>query len=165
MTHPANWSNTCRTVIHYEQHIHPLWNLDRGANTCTDCHTTVGNTQVPDAQLDLTDGISSDQSAHFRAYRELLFTDIEQELGANGLQDVFRDGPIDPVTNLPTQVPVFVSPPMRVSGALASSAFVSRFNPGGSHAGRLDPAELRLVFEWLDIGAQYYNAPFAVPDN
>ena len=160
-----NWNNTCRTVIHYEQHIHPLWNLDRGANTCTDCHTTAGNTQVPDAQLDLTDGISSDQAAHFRAYRELLFTDIEQELGANGLQDVFRDGPIDPVTNLPTQVPVFVSPPMRVSGALASSTFVSRFNPGGSHAGRLDPAELRLVYEWLDIGAQYYNDPFAVPDN
>lgn len=160
-----NWSNACRTVIHYEQHIHPLWNLDRGVNTCTACHTTAGNTQVPDAQLDLTDGLSADQADHFRAYRELLFTDIEQALGANGLEDVFQDGPIDPLTNLPTQVPVFVSPPMRVGGALASSRFVNRFNPGGTHEGRLDPAELRLVYEWLDIGAQYYNDPFAVPGN
>jgi len=23
----------------------------------------------------------------------------------------------------------------------------------------------RLIFEWLDIGAQYHNDPFAVPDN
>jgi hypothetical protein len=160
-----NWSNICRTIIHYEQHIHPLWNLDRGVNTCTACHTTDNNTRVPDAQLDLTDGISGDQADHFKAYRELLFRDIEQELGANGLQDVFMDGPIDPLTNLPIQVPVFVSPPMSAAGALASRAFVNRFNPGGSHAGRLDPAELRLVFEWLDIGAQYYNDPFAVPDN
>jgi hypothetical protein len=160
-----NWRNTCRTIIHYEQHIHPLWNLDRGANTCTACHTTENDTRVPDGQLDLTDGLSGDQDDHFRSYRELLFRDIEQELGANGLQDVFMDGPIDPLTNLPAQIPVFVSPSMSAAGALASTAFVNRFNPGGSHAGRLDPAELRLVFEWLDIGAQYYNDPFAVPDN
>ena len=75
------------------------------------------------------------------------------------------DGPIDPLTGLPEQIPVFVSPPMSAAGALASTAFVNRFNTGGSHAGRLDPAELRLVYEWLDIGAQYYNDPFAVPDN
>jgi hypothetical protein len=160
-----NWINICRTIIHYEQHIHPLWNLDRGANTCTACHTTDNNTRIPDAQLDLTDGPSGDEADHFKAYRELLFNDFKQELGATGLQDVMVNGPIDPVTNLPTQIPVNVIPSMRVAGSLASTAFVDRFNPGGSHAGRLDPAELRLVFEWLDIGAQYYNDPFAVPGN
>ena len=160
-----DWSITCRIVINYEQHIHPLWNRNRGADTCTACHTTNNNTRVPDAQLDLTDGISGDQADHFKAYRELLFHDFEQELGVNGLQDVIVDGPIDPDTGLPTQVPVDVYAPMRVAGALASPAFVNRFNPGGSHAGRLEPAELRLVFEWLDIGAQYYNDPFAVPEN
>jgi hypothetical protein len=41
--------------------------------------------------------------------------------------------------------------------------FFSKFAPGGSHAGWLSPAELRLVSEWLDIGAQYFNDPFAVP--
>jgi hypothetical protein len=29
-----------------------------------------------------------------------------------------------------------------------------------THAGMLTTAELRLLSEWLDIGAQYYNDPF-----
>jgi hypothetical protein len=48
-------------------------------------------------------------------------------------------------------------------GAVDSQAFFSRFAPGGSHEGYLSPAELRLLSEWLDIGAQYYNDPFAAP--
>ena len=31
------------------------------------------------------------------------------------------------------------------------------------HTGTLNPAELKLIAEWLDIGGQYYNNPFAVP--
>ncbi|MEM6583839.1 MAG: hypothetical protein AAF699_21370, partial [Pseudomonadota bacterium] len=30
------------------------------------------------------------------------------------------------------------------------------------HTGMLSPAELRLLSEWLDIGAQYYNNPFDI---
>jgi hypothetical protein len=162
------WDPACRTVIHYEQHIHPLWSRDRGANTCIACHTpvdAVGNDKVPDGQLDLTDGLSQDQPLHFKAYRELLFPDFAEEVGVNGLQDIFVPGPLDPVTGLPTQVRVSVPPAMSTAGSLASSAFVSRFAPGGSHENRLDPAELRLVYEWLDIGAQYFNNPFAAPLN
>jgi hypothetical protein len=63
--------------------------------------------------------------------------------------------------------PVFstvpVRPSMSAGGARASVAFFSKFAAGGSHAGWLSPAELRLVSEWLDIGAQYFNDPFAVP--
>jgi hypothetical protein len=160
-----DWRANCRTIINYEEHIHPLWNLDRGPDTCTACHTTESGTRVPDAQLDLTDGLSADETDHFKSYRELLFNDIQQEAGATGLQDVFEDGPIDPVTLLPTRVPVIVSPSLSASGARASRAIMNQFDAGGSHDGRLDPAELRLLFEWLDIGAQYYNDPFAVPDN
>jgi hypothetical protein len=43
--------------------------------------------------------------------------------------------------------------------------FFSKFDAGGTHAGWLSPAELRLVAEWLDLGAQYFNDPFAVPLN
>ncbi len=35
--------------------------------------------------------------------------------------------------------------------------------PTINHNGLLSPAELRLVSEWLDIGAQYYNNPFDAP--
>lgn len=164
----ADWDSQCRTVINYEQHIHPLWNRDRGVDTCTGCHTTLDAAdmdRVPDAQLDLTDGVSAEQAAHFRSYRELLSGDFAEELGDNGLQDIFVPGPIDPDTGLPTQVRVPVAPAMSTAGARASSRFFDRFNSGGSHENRLDAAELRLISEWLDIGAQYYNDPFAVPGN
>jgi hypothetical protein len=34
-----------------------------------------------------------------------------------------------------------------------------------NHSGFMTPAELRLLSEWADIGAQYYNNPFAAPLN
>ena len=118
---------------------------------------------VPDGQLDLTDGVDPLVPEHFKAYRELLFQDFAEEIGANGLQDIMVPGPIDPNTGLPTQVQVPVAPSISTAGANASTTFFTRFAPGGSHAGRLDPDELRLLSEWVDIGAQYYNDPFAVP--
>jgi hypothetical protein len=157
------WTHTCRSIIHYEQHIHPLWSKDRDVDTCTSCHTTAGMTRVPDAQLDLTDGLFPEQPAHFRAYHEMLYPDSAQRLGTSGLEDILVPGPIDPDTGLPTQVEVPVPASMSTAGALASPAFFNRFEPGGSHAGRLQAFELRLLAEWLDIGGQYYNDPFAVP--
>jgi hypothetical protein len=54
---------------------------------------------------------------------------------------------------------------MAAGNARGSTRFFSRFGAGGSHAGYLTNAELRLLSEWLDIGAQYYNNPFAAPLN
>ena len=180
----TQWRAGCRIVINYETHIHPLWGRDRGSDTCTSCHATrdaMGNPQVPAAQLDLSDGESSDQPAHFKSYRELLFNDNEQEIVMGALRDrlvqatdangnpLFETDEngnliLDAAGNpIPVMVPVTVRPVMSTAGALASRRFFDLFAPGGSHAGRLDPAELRLIAEWLDIGAQYYNDPFAVP--
>jgi hypothetical protein len=36
-------------------------------------------------------------------------------------------------------------------------------DPVVDHTGYLTPAELRLISEWLDMGAQYYNDPFVAP--
>ena len=36
-------------------------------------------------------------------------------------------------------------------------------DPVLDHTGFLTAAELRLIAEWLDIGAQYYNDPFVAP--
>ncbi len=180
----GQWRPSCRIVIHYETHIHPLWARDRGADTCTACHNTrdaMNNLQVPAAQLDLSDGASSEQPLHFRAYRELLFNDNEQEIVMGALQDRLvqaTDGQGNPLFEtdengelildaqgdpIPVMVTVTVRPVMSTAGALASDGFFRLFEPGGSHEGRLDPAELRLIAEWLDLGAQYYNDPFAVP--
>jgi len=146
-----SWTKDCRAIINYEQHIHPLWTLLRqivdpngGAilqdNTCATggCHAPVdilGAAALPAAQLDLSDGLSPIEMDHFNSYRELLCED---------------DG---------------LAAPMSAAGAADSDLFFSRFDAGGTHEGYLSAHELRLIAEWIDIGAQYYNNPFDVPVN
>ncbi len=165
------WQVLCRTIINYETHIHPLWSLERLAfddmgnpvldsngmqvsNNCLNCHTPVdpvaGMVRLPAGQLELQDGLSIQQPEHFHAYRELLVTDNLQVL----LNGVVVD----------TQVEI--QPPATTLGALASSDFFDRFDdPVDLHYNILSEAESRLIAEWLDVGAQYYNNPFDAPIN
>jgi hypothetical protein len=189
----SNWNVFCRSIIHYEQHIHPLWSLSRPVydatdtqiddHTCTLCHDTDddGVTVAPDGQLDLSDGPSEDEPDHFAAYRELLITDNEQEvvdgilvdilapqLDENGEQlyetdengELVLDASGNPIP-LP-DLPVTVSPSMQ-AGSATGGRFLGLFDAGGIHDGYLSDAEKKLITEWLDIGAQYYNDPFTVP--
>ncbi len=194
----TEWTGLCRIVINYEKNIHPLWNKDRkildtdgttvlSNNTCTRCHNTedeLGTLQIPAAQLDLSDGPSTDQAKHFKAYRELLANDNEQEINDAGiLVDVQK--PVVDKNNNPvflkddkgelildaagqpiqaTQT-VRVARSMSTNGALSSKRFFDLFNSGGSHENRLTGSELKLLKEWLDIGGQYYNNPFDVPQD
>jgi hypothetical protein len=154
-------------------------------HTCTSCHTgdSAGVAVVPDAQLNLTDGASDDEPEHFAAYRELLYPDNQQTLeggllvdllvpqtdaDGNQLYETDADGnlildsegnPI-PLPDLP--VPVAGGPSMS-AGSASAGRFLGQFDAGGTHAGYLTPAEMRLIGEWLDIGAQYYNNPFDAP--
>jgi hypothetical protein len=179
------WTPGCRIVINYETHIHPLWSAPRPelddmgnpvldgngmpiTHDCVNCHSPIDDqmqVRVPLAQLDLSDGPSPDEPLHFNSYRELLFPDNEQELNMGALQDVLVQVGTDPDTGDPIFAPVTVNPSMSVAGALASAEFFAPFEPGGSHEGWLTPAELRLIAEWLDVGAQYYNNPFDAPAN
>ena len=154
------------------QDNHPLWAKPRvtlaGDDTCTNCHaplSTLGAVQLPAAQLDLSDGASDLNGDHFKAYRELLSGDNEQELVGGVLADRLVQTGVDPVTGDPVFSPVPVSASLSTAGANNSTRFFSRFAPGGTHAGRLSAAELRLISEWVDIGAQYYNDPFQAPLN
>ena len=173
------WSSACRIVINYEEHVHPLWGLSRQIldvdgvtvledNTCTLCHTPVddmGNPRVPDGQLDLTDGLDPIVTDHFKSYRELVFNDNEQDVIGGVLQDIMVVIGQDPVTGDDILAPVTVQASMSAAGANSSGTFFSRFDTGGTHEGRLSAAELRMLSEWLDVGAQYYNNPFDVPQN
>jgi hypothetical protein len=142
-------------------------------NNCLNCHTfpyidpNDGVTVLPPAgQLELTDGLSVDEPDHYHAYRELLVTDNLQFVDANGvLTDVTvivgqdADGN-DIIENVPQPSPA------SVGSARASSDFFDRFNdPNDLHFNILSKAEQRLVAEWLDGGAQYYNNPFDAPEN
>jgi len=191
----SQWNSLCRTTIHYDEHIQPLWDLPRevfDANnnlledqSCMACHTTRDANNVvvvPAAQLDLSSLASPEDPMHLIAYRELLFNDVEQiveegalldrlipVLDANGnpLFELDADGEqiLDIDDNpIPVTTTVNVSASMSTNGAL-SSRFFGPFENGGSHSNYLSPAELKLIAEWLDIGAQYYNNPFDVPLN
>jgi hypothetical protein len=178
-----DWTPACRIIINYETHLHPLWNATREVldtdnvtvladNTCAQsgCHAPVdanNAAMVPAGQLDLTDGPSEDEADQFKAYRELLFADNRQILNNGAVVDEQIQIGVDAMGN-PILAPVSIAPSMSSAGARASR-FFSCFDVGGtgcptqSHAGFLSQAELKLIAEWLDIGAQYYNNPFDVP--
>jgi hypothetical protein len=183
------WQATCRITIHYQTigtragHIHPLWSVPRPAggvpdpvtgeptfpDTCTMCHSRVNPAdpavqQLPAASLELTDEASDEDALQLRAYRQLLFARPELELVNGAVQarqvpllDANGNPVLDDAGN-----PVFTTPQLPASMA-AGNARGSRFFTvmnNATHAGMLSTAELRLLSEWLDIGAQYYNDPF-----
>ncbi len=168
------WASTCRIILNYNQQIQPLWTVSRTyaggvaagqTGACTLCHSpanAAGAPQVPAGvtQLDLTNTASNEQPLQPESYQRLLFAHNEQTIIMGVLTDVQVNGPIDPTTGLPTQVPVSIGPPMAAGSAAASTQFFREFAAGGTHAGYLSPAELRVISEWLDIGAQYFNNPF-----
>jgi hypothetical protein len=174
---PSNWRSNCRIVINYPTHIQALWDFKRQTldatgkvvtdHTCTQggCHTTTAaagaavTVQAPAGQLDLTNTPSNDVATQPLSYRYLLFQEPELTVIMGALTPV--PGPPDANGN-PTVVNV--GPYLNAgsaNGAL-SSAFLGRFAPGSgsTHVGYLTPAELRLISEWLDIGAQFFNNPF-----
>ncbi len=178
----TNWVAKCRSVINYPKFIQAMWDLPRQTvdpmtgvvltdHTCTQggCHNIVdaaAAAMVPAGQLNLTNTPSDAEPLQPISYQHLLFTHNKQIVIMGALQD--EPGPPDADGN-PTTIPV--GPYMNAgsaNGAL-SSAFLGRFAPGSpsTHANWLNPAELRLISEWLDIGAQFFNNPFdpAVPVN
>ena len=182
-----NWQSHCRSVINYETHIHPLWNqprllfddtgnpvLDPATglqvdNNCLGCHTPIdpadGSVRLPAGQLELQDGLSPDEPDHFHAYRELLVTDNLQILDNGALvdaqQQVGVDANGDPIFDV-----IPIPPPASIAGARASGDFFDRFEDAADmHFELLSSAERRMIAEWLDVGAQYYNNPFDVPQN
>jgi hypothetical protein len=170
------WDAGCRSIINYETHIHPLWSADRrvfdsvnpllvtadyscARNGCHIPLDSVGALAEPAASLDLSDGLSPQNADQFRSYRELLFFDDVRQVSGGILVPIQTGVDVD-------GNPVFlgVAPAMSAAGANASDNFFDVFG-SGSHAGYLSADQLRLISEWLDIGAQYYNNPFDVPVN
>jgi hypothetical protein len=168
--------------------IQPIWNLSRPSTVpgdlnpdhkCVICHnplSAAAKVEVPKGQLDLTDSASA---AVTTSYEELLFAHNEQTINNAGtLVDLLVPAPGPPGPGgVPTtiMVPVPLAPPMTAGSASGSVAkFLAIFDPNYQdpnagqpgeidHRGFLTPAELRLIAEWLDIGAQYYNDPFVAP--
>lgn len=182
------WNARCRIIINYEDHIQPLWEYERTAlasdsepSTCIRCHSladSLGTAQLPAADLELTGQADGTSGIRNRAYVELFFADVPKvEDDTGSIVDCTQEQPRldnagnpildeagDPVTDT-VLCPASVPAAMSANGARASRRFFDVFASGGSHEGYMTPGELRLIAEWLDIGAQYYNNHFDAPDN
>jgi hypothetical protein len=165
------WASNCRIVINYPEHIQPIWDEVRQVkdvngnvtadHSCTQggCHSpknAAGAAAQPAGNLDLTNTPSNDDAVELVSYRDLLFP-----------HDV--PGPPD-INGNPTTVSVGPFLDAGSANGPRSSASLALFAPASGdsiHAGVLSPDELRLISEWLDIGAQNFNNPFdpAVPKN
>ena len=162
----ATWSSACRSTISYPLQIKQLWTLARGiagVDTCINCHNSavrnVANlVKQAGEQLNLTDDMAQATPAlqAQRSYDQLTLGFgfvIEVPDPANPAQTILVASP----TNRPASI--------AAGSANGSTPFFSIFATGGTHAGRLSGAELRLLSEWVDIGTQYYNNPFDAPLN
>lgn len=171
----------CRTVINYEEHIQKIWEKPHPYNatnvTCTSCHDAAATGGVFNAgQLDLTRTTASRDADRINSWPELFEPDTKKDINGveilvNGTQIFDAQGnPVLDGMGQPTftQVTVPIAPVLN-AGAAASPRFFGCFVSGGicgtvdggatnnRHVGMLNASELRLIAEWLDIGAQYYN--------
>lgn len=172
------WNSACRIVINYLEHIQPIWDKSRlfdvngnafGADRkCSSCHSptdAMSVAQVPAGQLDLTNSASDRDNNRVLSYSELFTTDTEQTLMGATVVDVPADI-IDNGDGTVTTIEHTVAPVMSAGNARGSARFFGCFNggtcgnsggTGTDHTGMLTNGELRLLSEWLDNGAQYYN--------
>jgi hypothetical protein len=143
---PGGWTANCRVTISYPIHIQPLWDKVRGANTCVKCHTA---STAATGYLDLADGASANNANQDNSYQQLL--------------NAFSVTTTNATTGAP--VTTTVRSAEFISGDALDSHFFQVFVTDATHIGLLSPAEMRLLSEWVDIGAQYYNNPFVAPTN
>ncbi|HEY7890532.1 MAG TPA: hypothetical protein VIC29_20090 [Steroidobacteraceae bacterium] len=165
----GTWASNCRVVINYPEHIQPIWDLPRkvtsGAittdHTCTQggCHSptnAAGAPAQPAGNLDLSNTASNADPNELVSYVDLLFAhNVPGPPDANGNPTTISVGPFLDAGD---------------ANGPDSSASLALFAAGSGdaqHAGVLTPDELRLISEWLDIGAQNFNNPFdpKVPKN
>jgi hypothetical protein len=139
-----------------------------GDNTCITCHTTANGTQLPYGQLDLTTDPNQDPNNRYRSFQQMFNTRQGRFFDGMNLQ-IFTipDGMGGTIPDPAAQI----APIMTTAGA-RSSFFIEKMTGTELEAGRPIPvgtvdhtnmltgAELKLISEWIDLGAQNFNNPF-----
>ena len=154
-------------VINYPDHIQPLWTRSRGANTCTGCHTDPNG-------LDLSATIAG--TGRMTSYESLLVgTPMLNAAGQPVTQ--IQDGVLvvqrNPALVIPTgsegdavgmarksRLTEIMWGESLMTDAASQAAHPNPPATAPNHATMLNAAEKRLLAEWMDLGAKYYNDPF-----
>lgn len=143
-------------VIDYETNIAPLWTANRGANTCTSCHDGTNNGVTGRHALDL--GSTVGGAGRYASYDSLLIGD--PVLNASGQPVLQSDGGEIRVVRNDAMVTPGLARGSHLVEVLFKQQLKSSYALGATdHSSMLNASEKRLVSEWIDLGAQYYNSP------
>ena len=149
--------------VNYADHVAPLWEVDRGPDTCTNCHNN-NNADDPNSMgLDLRNVVSG--TGRVLSYEELMVGDpvIDPETGLPLLR-VDDDGEIEVVREDGLVMTGDSAQSSRTS-FLVETLFGEELRAGRDlpavravdHSRMLNMSELRVLAEWVDLGGQYYN--------
>jgi hypothetical protein len=168
----SNWTKDCSIAINFQDHIQPILTAK-----CAGCHSGA----TPAAGIDLS-GTLAGATGRVTAYDELLVGD--PLLDSNGLPiiTINADGevkiereaaPVEPGSARSSRlIERIFEQPLKAAAVQSTQRLFCRAGGAGcatvnattatwvDHSGYLTPAERRVMIEWADIGAQYYNDPF-----
>lgn len=162
----TTWSSKdCAIAINYEDHVQPIWNAK-----CISCHQ--GTSAA--AGLDLS-STPSGEFGRLTSYQELLvgdpLTDPPQITpDGNGGVRIAREAAAveDGSARQSRLIERLFEKPLKASALTGTLREVCRAKGAScangatyhDHSALLNASERRLITEWIDIGAQYYNDPF-----
>jgi Hydrazine synthase alpha subunit middle domain/WD40-like Beta Propeller Repeat len=170
---PASCSTTwsakdCAIVINYVDHVQPILSAK-----CTSCH----NGTSDGGGLDLSDTMAG-AFGRVTSYQELLVGDPLLDANGQPIITINDDGevrierespPVEPGSARGSRLierifeqPLKASVSNTTRRAFCRAAGVSCFNGATwtDHSGFTSASERRLISEWTDLGAQYYNDAF-----
>ena len=152
--------------IDYVTHIQPLFEKDRGADTCTSCHNNNLLLDPISGGLTLEGGLSG-FAGHIISYDQLMRGPFKVD--ENGV-------PLPPFVNSNGRVVFPRGPALVRVGSSANSSRTShlvetlhntKLRAGGSyslglvdHSSMMSMDEKWLISTWIDVGAQYTNEPY-----
>ena len=140
-------------IINYQQHIQPIWSK----HGCMNCHSGQDNS------LDMRTNISG--TGRMVSYESLTLGPAELDDEGNPVIEIV-DGEVE-IVRADAVVEVGSAVQSSRSSHLIEKLYETELRAEQSlpaatvnHAGMLNQSEMRLVQEWVDIGAQYHNTPY-----
>lgn len=150
--------------IHYPLHIQPLWDLPRPSGACINCHDGVTDPVNNPSGLNLK-GFEG-AGTRMISYNKLLVGGLV--LDDNRLPMFETIGGTSVLRRtLPLVNAGYARGSYLVEKLYGEEMFAEKMLPvnGLDHSGFLSEAEKKLLVEWIDMGAQYFNSPFDASGN